>query len=62
VARFAYNWALAEWRRQYDAPKADSARPKPSEAALRHQRNAIKRDGREFRGISLWRARRNQPR
>jgi putative transposase len=44
VARVAYNWALAEWRRQYDAYKADSARPKPSEAALRRQLNAIKRE------------------
>jgi putative transposase len=23
VARFAYNWALAEWKRQYEAWKAD---------------------------------------
>ena len=22
VARFAYNWALAEWKRQYEADKA----------------------------------------
>ncbi|MCY0899214.1 MAG: RNA-guided endonuclease TnpB family protein [Firmicutes bacterium] len=44
VARFAYNWALAEWQRQYDAWKADPTLPKPSEAALRRQLNAIKRD------------------
>ena len=25
VARFAYNWALSEWTRQYDAHKADAA-------------------------------------
>ena len=37
VSRFAYNWALAEWQRQYPAGE------KPSEAALRRQLNAIKR-------------------
>jgi len=42
VARFAYNWALAEWQRQYEAAKADPALPKPSQAALRRQLNAIK--------------------
>jgi putative transposase len=31
VSRFAYNWALAEWKRQYQAGE------KPSEAALRRQ-------------------------
>lgn len=36
VSRFAYNWALAEWQRQYQAGE------KPSEAALRRQLNAIK--------------------
>jgi len=44
VARFAYNWALAEWKRQYDAWKADNSLPKPSQAALRRQLNAIKRE------------------
>ncbi|BBD78360.1 RNA-guided endonuclease InsQ/TnpB family protein [Hydrogenophilus thermoluteolus] len=44
VARFAYNWALAEWRRQYEAWKADNTLPKPSQAALRRQLNAIKRE------------------
>ncbi|WP_278249259.1 RNA-guided endonuclease InsQ/TnpB family protein [Azotobacter chroococcum] len=44
VARFAYNWALAEWGRQYEAHKADPAQPKPSQAALRRQLNAIKRE------------------
>ncbi len=44
VARFAYNWALAEWKRQYEAHKADPSLPKPSEAALRRQLNAIKRE------------------
>ena len=44
VARFAYNWALAEWKRQYEAAKADAACPKPSQMALRRQLNAIKRE------------------
>lgn len=34
TARFAYNWALVEWQRQYDAWKADNTRPKPSQVAL----------------------------
>ena len=38
VSRFAYNWALCEWRRQYDAAE------KPSEIALRKALNAIKAD------------------
>ena len=38
VARFAWNWALAEWQRQY---KAGS---KPSEAGLRRQLNSLKRE------------------
>ncbi len=44
TARFAYNWALAEWKRQYEAWKADSSSPKPSQAALRRQLNAVKRE------------------
>jgi len=36
TARFAYNWALAEWKRQYEAGG------KPSEGALRKQLNALK--------------------
>lgn len=44
TARFAYNWALAEWQRQYEAWKADNTLPKPSQAALRRQLNAIKRE------------------
>lgn len=36
VARFAYNWALAEWQRQYDTGE------RPSEARLRRQLNACK--------------------
>ncbi|MCC2955505.1 transposase [Massilia sp. IC2-477] len=44
VARFAYNWALDAWTKQYAACKSDPALPKPSEAALRRQLNAIKRE------------------
>lgn len=44
TARFAYNWALAEWQRQYEAWKADNSLPKPSQQALRRQLNAIKRE------------------
>jgi putative transposase len=44
TAGFAYNWALAEWQRQYEARKQDNSLPKPSQAALRRQLNAIKRD------------------
>jgi putative transposase len=44
TARFAYNWALAEWQRQYQASLADPALPKPNEMALRRRLNAIKRN------------------
>ena len=44
TARFAYNWALAEWQRQYEAWKTDSSLPRPSQAALRRQLNALKRE------------------
>ncbi len=37
TARFAYNWALKQWRDQYAAGQ------KPNEGALRKQLNAIKR-------------------
>ena len=37
VSRFAFNWALAEWKRQYQAGE------RPDEAALRRQLNSIKR-------------------
>ncbi|MEL3892168.1 RNA-guided endonuclease TnpB family protein [Ferrovibrio sp. MS7] len=43
AARFAYNWALAEWKRQYEAWKVDNSLPKPSQVALRRQLNVIKR-------------------
>lgn len=35
-ARFAWNWALAEWKRQHEAGE------KPSEGSLRKQLNAVK--------------------
>jgi len=38
VARFAYNWALAEWKREYETGE------KPKERKLRRQLNAIKRE------------------
>src|SRR3954465_13354434 len=38
TARFAWNWALSEWQRQYKEGG------KPSEAALRKQLNAAKRE------------------
>ncbi|MEX3900878.1 RNA-guided endonuclease InsQ/TnpB family protein [Paraburkholderia sp. BR10954] len=44
TARFAYNWALAEWKHQYEAHKADQTQPKPSQMALRRQLNAVKRE------------------
>lgn len=43
TARFAYNWALAEWQRQYEACKVDPSLPKPNAAALARQLNTIKR-------------------
>ncbi|MBI3236422.1 MAG: IS200/IS605 family element transposase accessory protein TnpB [Chlamydiales bacterium] len=44
VARFAYNWALAEWQKQYEEHKKDQTRPKPTEGALRRLLNSIKRE------------------
>ena len=44
TARFAYNWALAEWQTQYVAWKEDNSLPKPSQFSLRKQLNAIKRE------------------
>ncbi len=38
VSRFAYNWALGEWRREHKQGG------KPSEMALRKRLNAVKRD------------------
>jgi putative transposase len=36
VARFAYNWALAEWQKNYETEK------KVSETTLRRELNALK--------------------
>jgi putative transposase len=44
VARFAYNWALAEWQKQYEEHKKDPAKPTPTEGALRRFLNSIKRE------------------
>jgi putative transposase len=44
VARFAWNWALAEWQRQYAARRDDPSLPQPSDAALRRQLNSLKRE------------------
>jgi len=44
TTRFAYNWALAQWKQQYEAWKLDSTQPKPSQQSLRRQLNAIKRE------------------
>ncbi len=44
TARFAYNWALAEWQRQYEAWKQDNSLSKPSQLALRRQLNAVKHE------------------
>jgi putative transposase len=38
TARFVFNWALAEWKRQYEAGE------KPNALALKKQFNAIRRD------------------
>jgi putative transposase len=43
VSRFAYNWALAEWKQQYELCRDDNTLPKPSQYALRRQLNSIKR-------------------
>ncbi|NLY01400.1 MAG: transposase, partial [Rhodopirellula sp.] len=43
VRRFAFNWALAEWNRQYALHKDDPAgNPRPGWAALARQFNGIK--------------------
>jgi putative transposase len=44
TARFAWNWALSEWQRQYAEWREYRCGPKPSEAALRRQLNALKAD------------------
>lgn len=49
VSRFAFNWALAEWQRQYQAGE------RPSEGALRRQLNSVKRQ--QFPWMRLGRGR-----
>ncbi len=44
VARFAYNWALSEWQKQYEERKKDPEKPAPTEGALRKLLNSIKRE------------------
>ena len=44
IARRAYNWAWDAGQKQYDVWKADPLLSKPSDAALRRQLSAIKRD------------------
>ncbi len=44
TARFAYNWALAEWGKQYEAWKLDDTQPKPTQMSLRRGLNAIKKE------------------
>jgi len=44
VARFAYNWALDEWNKQYEEHKKNPEKPAPTEGALRRLLNAIKRE------------------
>lgn len=44
VARFAYNWGVSEWKKQYEAWKLDHTLPKPNAYSLRKQLNACKRE------------------
>ncbi|WP_238523458.1 helix-turn-helix domain-containing protein [Candidatus Methylacidiphilum infernorum] len=44
TARFAYNWALEQWQKQYEAWKADNTLPKPTQYSLRRQLNSVKRE------------------
>jgi putative transposase len=44
TARFAWNWALAEWQRQYAARADDPVLPQPSDTSLRRQLNSLKRE------------------
>ena len=44
TARFAYNWALAAWKSQYEAHLLDPSLPKPSQQSLRRELNAIKKE------------------
>src|SRR5437868_13401311 len=44
TARFAYNWALAQWQKQYAVCQQDPSLPKPSQHSLRRQLNSLKRE------------------
>ena len=44
VARFAYNWGLAEWERQYQLSLANAAVLRPDWMSLNKRLNAIKRE------------------
>lgn len=43
AARFAYNWALHEWKSMYKLYKEDNSNPCPNEGLLRKKLNSIKR-------------------
>jgi len=43
VARFCWNWGLAEWDKQYHAHLQDTSMPKPNGKALKKCLNAIKK-------------------
>ena len=43
VARFTWNWALAEWKNQYQLSLQDTSIPKPNGFALKKAFNAIKK-------------------
>ena len=44
TARFSYNWALEAWKKQYEECHKNPKMKKPTEASLRKQLNAIKRE------------------
>lgn len=44
TARFAWNWALDRWNKQYEASVANPAVPSPSEGSLRRDLNSVKRE------------------
>lgn len=44
TSRFAWNWALSEWQQQYAARREDESLPQPTDAGLRRQLNAAKRE------------------
>lgn len=43
-ARFAWNWALGQWRREYALRREYGCGPQPSDVSLRRDLNAIKRE------------------